>query len=76
MEGFRMSYVAPKFEEKAFTCPYCGAYAQQNWMIYKLGIDSWNRTYVPIKYIKGEENGTLSADEMEKLTSLSISTCQ
>ena len=71
-----MSYVAPKFEEKAFTCPYCGTYAQQNWMIYKLGIDCCNNTYLPINYIKGEGNRNLSDDEMEKLTSLSISTCQ
>ena len=71
-----MNYVAPKFEEKAFTCPYCGTYAQQNWMIYKLGIDCCNNTYLPINYIKGEGNRNLSDDEMEKLTSLSISTCQ
>ena len=76
MEGLRMNYVAPKFEEKAFTCPYCGTYAQQNWMIYKLEINGWNNTYLPIHYIKGEGNRNLSADEMEKLTSLSISTCQ
>ena len=43
MEGFIMNYVAPKFEEKAFTCPYCGTYAQQNWMIYKLEINNFYR---------------------------------
>lgn len=71
-----MNYVAPKFEEKAFACPYCGTYAEQKWSIYKLGIDAWKNNYIPICYTKGEGNRNLSAEEMEALDSISISTCQ
>ena len=24
-------YIAPEFKKTAFNCPFCGAYAQQNW---------------------------------------------
>ena len=24
-------YIAPEFEKDAFNCPFCDAYAQQNW---------------------------------------------
>lgn len=71
-----MNYVAPKFEEKAFTCPYCETYAEQKWSIYKLGIDAWKNNYIPICYTKSEGNRNLSDEEMEALDSISISTCQ
>lgn len=66
-----MNYVAPKFEEKAFTCPYCGTYAQQNWEIN--GLNKWSDTFCTVSNGAGYSNPNYNFDELDKL---SISTCQ
>lgn len=66
-----MNYVAPKFQEKAFTCPYCGSYAQQNWEIKGL-FNSWNNTYSTV----GKSIDRTAKYNFDKLDKLSLSTCQ
>lgn len=66
-----MNYVAPKFEEKAFTCSYCGTYAQQNWEIN--GLNKWSDTFCTVSNGAGYSNPNYNFDELDKL---SISTCQ
>lgn len=66
-----MNYVAPKFEEKAFTCPYCETYAQQNWEIK--GLNKWSDTFCTVSNGAGYSNPNYNFDELDKL---SISTCQ
>ncbi|ELC8430433.1 DUF4145 domain-containing protein [Clostridium perfringens] len=66
-----MKYVEPKFNEKAFTCPYCGTYAQQNWTIRELDI-IWKGTYT----MKEKSNNYISKDNFDELNKLSVSTCQ
>ncbi len=66
-----MKYVEPKFNEKAFTCPYCGTYAQQKWTIRGL-YTNWNNTY---SIVDKPTNFTPIYD-FNKLDKLSVSTCQ
>ena len=66
-----MNYVAPKFEEKAFTCPYCETYAQQTWEIN--GLNKWSDTFCTVSNGAGYSNPNYNFDELDKL---SISTCQ
>lgn len=66
-----MKYLEPKFKEKAFTCPYCGTYAQQKWEICGL-YNNWDNTYSIVnKLIKFKPNY-----DFNKLDKLSVSTCQ
>lgn len=71
-----MNYVSPKFEEKAFTCPYCETYAQQKWMIYRLDIKNMENYYTAISYRECMLNLGLTDDEMKELDSISVATCQ
>lgn len=62
-----MKYLEPKFKEKAFTCPYCGTYAQQKWEICGL-YNNWDK-YSMV-------NNFTANPEFNKLDKLSVSTCQ
>lgn len=66
-----MEYLEPKFEENSFTCPYCGAYAQQKWQIRGLHIN-WDNEY----NIVGRPINFTPTYDFDNLEKLSVSTCQ
>lgn len=69
-----MIYKEPKFNDKAFTCPYCQTYAEQNWSIQYLLLYSdvyeLQYEYVLQQYLKER---MLSKEDISKI---SISTCK
>ena len=58
----------PEFNLKSFTCPYCGAFAQQNWDHTEIG----DNLYQDTKILKNRD--FKNVEQMED--SISLSTCQ
>lgn len=67
----------PKYKESAFTCPWCGAYAQQGWDRYVVvQINEDNSTLVTEDNYYGRLGVGWGGNDVEYLDSLGVSTCK
>ena len=66
-----MKYVEPIYRDSAFTCPHCGAYAQQSWDRYAViqSIDKHSHLIEEENYYHLCQNGW-------NIDLLGISTCK